>query len=460
MMNLTLCLHSEELKSRIVAAAVMMQANVRELDLDYLLKSRNLGCAQILIDHDVQQIRRLIMHLQALGVDPRRQVIRFIDKPWHAYVYHDIPIFASIVNPPDPIAAVEVIRKLQSAVPFAKQLTASDTDMPQSVSDPLDEPFVQSSAMRRTVEQLKKLAGLSVDTILMGETGVGKDTCALWLHEKSGLKGAFVHVNCAALPEQLFESELFGVTAGAFTGAQKDRAGKLELAHQGTLYLDEIDSMPLACQAKLLNALQYRGATRLGAVKPYTSDFRVIASTKVDFESLIRQGRFREDLYFRLNISKIHIPALRERLDDLIPLYLHFLKLAAEAFKLPEPCLVPTDWDRLLAHPWRGNVRELKAHAQRFVLGLDLWGVERHSEGEGLKDRLTQFERMIIEQTLRQCDGCTKKTSAVLKIPLHSLYYRLRRLGIPIEDSQGLASEASGSQGEGNSLTYLDTQGY
>lgn len=460
MMDLTLCLHSEELKSRIVAAAVMMQANVRELDLDYLLKSRDLGSAQILIDYDVHQIRRLIMHLQTLGADPQRQIIRFIDKPWHAYVYHDIPIFASIVNPPDPIAAVEVIKKLQHAVPFAKLPGLSNDEPLYQSLDPLADCFTQSLAMKRAVEQLRKLAGLTVDTILMGETGVGKDTCAQWLHDESDVKGDFVHVNCAALPEQLFEAELFGVMAGAYTGAQKDRAGKLELAHQGTLYLDEIDSMSVACQAKLLNALQYRGATRLGASKPYTSDFRVIASSKVDFESLIRQGRFREDLYFRLNISKVYIPALRERLDDIGPLYQHFLRLAAQQFNLAHPQVLPQEWDALLSYPWRGNVRELKAHAQRRVIGLDLWGNQVAPSNTGLKDRLANFERTIIEQTLREFGGCTKKASEALKIPPHSLYYRLRRLGIPMDEKgEGLINQGESPYG-GNSLVYFDTQGY
>ncbi|WP_329671503.1 sigma 54-interacting transcriptional regulator [Limnobacter sp.] len=435
----------------------MMQADVRELDLDYLLKCRNLAESRILIDHDIDQIKRLIQHLQAIGGDPQRQIIRFIDKPWHAYVYHDIPIFASIVYPSDPIAAVEVIRKLDRATPFSSALGDEHSGEKSIDLDPLQSDFVQSLPMRHAAEQLRKLAKLSVDTIMLGETGVGKDTCAHWLHEHSDAKGEFIHVNCAALPDELFEAELFGVMAGAFTGALKDRPGKLELAHQGTLYLDEIDSMSLGCQAKLLNALQYRGATRLGAAKPYHSEFRVIASTKVKFEALIRNGKFREDLYFRLNISKVYIPALRERLEDLVPLYSFFLKMAARQFKLPVPQINPDEIAHVLSQSWRGNVRELKAFAQRRVIGLDLMDLHIQSGAVGLKEQLNQFERTVLEQTLRQCNGCVREASLALKIPLHSLYYRLKRLGMSLDEQDDQKVMKEHRFVSRNSSSFFDT---
>lgn len=431
-MNLILCIQSEELKSRIVAAAVMMQANTREMSIEHLLKSREVLNGWFLVDHGVEQIKKLISHLISLGQNPQKQIIRFIDKPWHAYVYHDIQIFASIVNPPDPIAAVEIIRKLDKSKPF---LDLNNTEVQDSaVVDPFATAFVQSAPMKRAVDQLHKLAGLAVDTVFLGQTGVGKDTSARWLHEHSKVDGDFVHINCAALPEQLFEAELFGVTAGAFTGAQKDRPGKLEMAHRGTLYLDEIDSLPLSCQAKLLNVLQYRGATRLGGSKFYESEFRVIASTKVDFPELVKARKFREDLFFRLNISKVYLPSLSERLEDIGPMYRHFLLQASQQFNLPQQKVDSAEMDCILSKSWPGNVRELKAYAQRRIIGLEILEEVEHS-GFGLKERLLQFEKTILLEAMKVHQGCTRKMSESLQIPIHSLYYRLKRFGILIEES-------------------------
>lgn len=158
------------------------------------------------------------------------------------------------------MAAVHILEKLIATKPlqFGLKVPVIDDLGPYSAD------FIRSLPMQNAVSQLQLLKRLPVDTVLIGPTGAGKDTAARWLHAQSGVKGEFIHVNCAALPEQLFEAELFGVMAGAFTGAQKDRPGKLESANNGTLYLDEMDSLPLSCQAKLLNALQYRGAIRLG----------------------------------------------------------------------------------------------------------------------------------------------------------------------------------------------------
>ena len=162
-------------------------------------------------------------------------------------MYHDIPIFASIVHPANPLAAVQVLEKLIRTKPFQ----FGKKPLPNGNLGPYSDEFVRSQPMRHAVAQLQRLKQLPVDTVLLGPTGAGKDTAARWLHAHSGLKGEFVHVNCAALPEQLFEAEVFGVMAGAFTGAQKDRPGKLELAHNGTLYLDEIDGISGCCIAPL-----------------------------------------------------------------------------------------------------------------------------------------------------------------------------------------------------------------
>lgn len=429
MTELTLCIESPELKSRLRAAALLMQANVHELSLSELLMKRNLPAHWVLVDHGLEELGGLIRRFKELGRKSEAQVIRFIDQPWQSYVYHDMPIFASIVRPADPLAAVHILEKLIATKPlqFAVKGPASDQFGPYSVE------FIRSQPMQYAVSQLQRLKQLPVDTVLIGPTGAGKDTAARWLHAQSGVKGEFIHVNCAALPEQLFEAEVFGVMAGAFTGAQKDRPGKLELANNGTLYLDEMDSLPLACQAKLLNALQYRGATRLGGNTFYESSFRVIASTKASLPDLVRQNKFREDLHFRLSVSQVRIPALAERLEDIIPLYRHFLDQVAVQFSLEVPSLSVEEADELLSKPWPGNVRELHAFAQRHVIGLGSpCGDEVDSEGgaTGLKQRLQAFERAVLIHALQAHGGCARLASESLGIPLHSMYYRMKRFDL------------------------------
>ena len=429
MTELTLCIESQELKSRLRAAALLMQANVHELSLSELLMKRNLPAHWVLVDHGLEELGGLIRRFKELGRKSEAQVIRFIDQPWQSYVYHDMPIFASIVRPADPLAAVHILEKLIATKPFqvAVKGPASDQFGPYSAE------FIRSQPMQYAVSQLQRLKQLPVDTVLIGPTGAGKDTAARWLHAQSGVKGEFIHVNCAALPEQLFEAEVFGVMAGAFTGAQKDRPGKLELANNGTLYLDEMDSLPLACQAKLLNALQYRGATRLGGNTFYESSFRVIASTKASLPDLVRQNKFREDLHFRLSVSQVRIPALAERLEDIIPLYRHFLDQVAVQFSLEVPSLSVEEADELLSKPWPGNVRELHAFAQRHVIGLGSpCGDEVDSEGgaTGLKQRLQAFERAVLIHALQAHGGCARLASESLGIPLHSMYYRMKRFDL------------------------------
>lgn len=424
MTELTLCIESQELKSRLRAAALLMQASVHELPLADLLSKRSLPAHWVLVDHGLDELGSLIERFKAMGRKPECQIIRFIDKPWQDYVYHDIPIFASIVRPPNPLAACHVLERLIKTKPlqFGKKKAATDSDGPYAPE------FVRSKPMQRAVSQLQVLKQLPVDTVLIGQTGAGKDTAARWLHTQSGVKGEFIHVNCAALPEQLFEAELFGVMAGAFTGAQKDRPGKLELANDGTLYLDEMDSLPLSCQAKLLNALQYRGATRLGGNSFYHSSFRVIASTKASLPDLVEQQKFREDLHFRLSVSQVKIPSLAERLEDIIPLYRHFLNEVALQFRLDVPALSSEETDELLSKPWPGNIRELHACAQRHVIGLGSPCSNPESEPAlGLKQRLLSFEKAVLIQALQMHKGCARSASESLGVPLHSLYYRMKR---------------------------------
>jgi two-component system C4-dicarboxylate transport response regulator DctD len=255
--------------------------------------------------------------------------------------------------------------------------------------------------------------------------------------------------------ENLVESELFGHEAGAFTGAVRTREGKLEAASKGTLYLDEIDSMPLAAQAKLLRALQERGAERVGGSRFYRADFRVIASTKVALPELVAQQRFRMDLYFRLNVVRINLPPLRELRERIVPLFERFCAEAAQQHRLPAQALSPATRAQLLNHPWPGNVRELLNASQRHALGLppldrDVATVcmtpptpvpstpaaavapppSSDPDGAALRERLRAYEREVIVSTLKRHNGSVARASTELQVPPNTLYYRIKTLGI------------------------------
>jgi two-component system C4-dicarboxylate transport response regulator DctD len=208
---------------------------------------------------------------------------------------------------------------------------------------------------------IAQIADTDTDVLILGETGTGKELVARSLHEQSGRRANnFVAVNCGALPESMIESELFGHEAGAFTGAQKRRIGKFEHANGGTLFLDEIENMPIALQTRLLRALQERCIERLGSNDLIPLDLRIVAATKVDLKEASAEGAFREDLYYRLNVVTLDIPALRDRADDIPLLFQHFVLLGATRYRR-EPALPnPAQMHRLLDHDWPGNVRELR----------------------------------------------------------------------------------------------------
>ncbi len=213
---------------------------------------------------------------------------------------------------------------------------------------------------QQLLEQAELVAASPVPVLIHGETGTGKELLARHLHKRSGRKGPFVAVNGAAINESLAESEFFGHEAGAFTGANGRREGWFEAAQGGTLFLDEIGDLPLALQVKLLRVLQEREVVRVGGRKPIPIDVRIITATHVDLQSAITAGRFREDLYYRLNIVTLRIPPLRDRPGDILPLAQHFLGQFARDHTRPLPELSAEAVQRLLAHSWPGNIRELE----------------------------------------------------------------------------------------------------
>ena len=303
-------------------------------------------------------------------------------------------------------------------------------------------------AMVRIRELLRHVADADVDVLVRGETGTGKEVVAQVLH-RLGKRGAapFVAINCGALPESVIESELFGHEAGAFTGAQKRRIGRIEHADGGTLFLDEIESMSPAMQVRLLRVLETRQVAPLGTNEQRPVDVRVVAATKVDLAAPAMRAQFREDLYYRLNVVTIEIPPLRERREDIPVLFTHFAARAGQRFGSPVPPVGAALWRRLMRHDWPGNVRELAHAADRHVLGLS--GAQDESPDAGpaepagsLPERMDRYEAELIRETLAAHGGEIKATLAALGLPRKTLYDKLRRHGI---DRQAYArSEPAG----------------
>jgi two-component system response regulator HydG len=299
-----------------------------------------------------------------------------------------------------------------------------------------------SSAMARVDDLLGRIAPLDTTVLIRGETGTGKEVVARRLHQLSQ-RGAFVAVNCAALVESLAESELFGHERGAFTGAQQAHTGVFERATGGTLFLDEVGDMPLPLQAKLLRVLQERAVLRVGGRAPIPVDTRVVLATHQDLESLIRQGRFREDLYYRINVVELKIPPLRERRDDIPWLARCFLEDCGSRRGGRNLLFTADAQDALSAHDWPGNVRELRHTIERaciFADGDSLRAVDLFDPGSAdpgetapedtLDAYLASCERRYIESSLQANEGRVTATAERLGISRKSLWERMKRLGI------------------------------
>lgn len=306
----------------------------------------------------------------------------------------------------------------------------------------------QSAASQRLRDQVGALAATQADVLILGETGAGKEVVARALHDLSSRRdGPFVAINAGALAESVVESELFGHEQGAFTGATKRRIGKFEYANGGTLFLDEIESMSPDVQVKLLRLLQERVVERLGANQLIPLDIRIIAATKEDLRQAADQGRFRADLYYRLNVASLRIPPLRERGEDILLLFRHFAEAAsARHGGQPRP-LDAGQRATLLAHNWPGNVRELQNAAERFALGLDLAldnnAPEVPLSGGGLSEQVEAFEKALIQAELANPHSSMRSLAEALGLPRKTLSDKLRKHnlafigGNPNDDGEG-----------------------
>ena len=300
-----------------------------------------------------------------------------------------------------------------------------------------------SERLQEIFRVVKKVADTNVSVLIQGESGTGKELIARAIHYNSSRAGkSFLAVNCGALPESLLESELFGHTKGAFTGAVADKKGLFRSAEGGTLFLDEIGEMPLALQVKLLRALQEHEVTPLGASIPVKFDARIIAATNKNLETEVNENRFREDLFYRLNVIEISLPPLRERREDVPLLAKHFSFKTARSQNAPEKTITPEALATLVNYGWRGNVRELENAVERaFILSGDEIDLEslppkirlnsqsnyEMRDSEGLRPTLEEMERRYILEILTSVGEDKAQAAFILGIDLSTLYRKLKR---------------------------------
>jgi two-component system, NtrC family, nitrogen regulation response regulator NtrX len=305
-----------------------------------------------------------------------------------------------------------------------------------------------SRSMQRVRALIEQVAPTEARVLITGESGTGKEMAAAALHELSPrAAGPFVRVNSAAIPRELVESEMFGHERGAFSGAHAARRGRFELADGGTLFLDEVAELSMDAQAKLLRATETGTIERIGGQSTIRVDVRVIAATNHNLESDLAAGRFREDLYYRLNVLRIHMPPLRDRLDDVPELIEHLLARLRQRHGIASPVMTRAALDAMMSYGWPGNVRELANVCERLAILYrgrevtrgELAGVlaadavarplSMH-EDTPLHERLDAFERELIERTLDACAGSIADAARRLRTDRANLYRRMRRLGI------------------------------
>ena len=289
-----------------------------------------------------------------------------------------------------------------------------------------------SAAIAELRERVLQLAGIDVDVLVVGETGTGKEIVARALHDLGPRSaGNFVAINCAAVPESVFESEIFGHVRGAFTGAAADRVGKLAFASGGTVFLDEIESMPLALQAKVLRAIQERLVEPIGGNRQVAVDVRFVAATKVDLLAESQAGRFRADLYYRLATVELAIPPLRARRDDIALLYRKFLGDAERRFGLGARAPTAAELTEIEARPWPGNVRELKAQAERAALAMQRPPRPAAPGARlSLPDEVARFEALRIREALEAAGWSTAEAAERLGLPRRTLNEKIARYGL------------------------------
>ncbi|ULQ51213.1 sigma-54-dependent transcriptional regulator [Flavihumibacter fluvii] len=349
--------------------------------------------------------------------------------------------FDYIIKGDDNEKVIPLLHRAGELVAIQKKITHLQSRLGKQYS--FDAIIGKSVAIRKAIEMAVKVAATDANVLLLGETGTGKEVFAQSIHQASQRSGEeFVAINCSAFSSELLESELFGYKAGAFTGAVKDKKGLLEEADAGTLFLDEIGEMPLNLQVKLLRVLETKQFIKIGGTKPIKADIRIIAATNRHLQNEVKEGKFREDLYYRLNVFSIEIPALRDRISDIPILANHFLALFNEKMNKRINAIDDACWPLLNAHSWRGNIRELKNIIERAVilaagptiqptdLPVELQIQQSNKPGAISAFDLASVEKLHIQRVLNYTGGNKTETARLLNIGLTTLYRKLEEYGI------------------------------
>ncbi|HEX8944680.1 MAG TPA: sigma-54 dependent transcriptional regulator [Gemmatimonadaceae bacterium] len=352
----------------------------------------------------------------------RRGARDYIEKPW------DNARLVSILG-----TQVELGRALRRAQRL-------ETENRLLRRDRLPQMIAESPKMKPILQLMERVGPSDANVLITGEHGTGKELVAQWLHASSVRSArSFIAVNMGGLSEGLFESELFGHVKGAFTDAKTDRVGRFELADGGTLFLDEIGTVPLSLQSKLLRVLQTGDVERVGSAKARHVDVRVISATNANLQVEVAEGRFREDLLFRLNTIEIHLPALRDRRDDIPALAMHFLRRHASRYRKPLTGFDAGAMQMMLAHPWPGNIRELDHAIERAVLlaqgdqlrAVDLGLRTTSTAATRLEDLpLEDVEKMLIQKSLARYEGNVSRAAQALGLSRSALYRRIANYGL------------------------------
>lgn len=331
----------------------------------------------------------------------------------------------------------------------------------------------QSSALRRTLEIVKQAAPTPMTVLIQGETGTGKELIARELHQRSTRSDKpLIALNCGAFPETLVDSELFGYEKGAFTGADSVKQGRFEMAAGGTLFLDEIGELPPTVQVKLLRVLEEKQIERLGGVRPIPVDLRLVAATHRDLQKEVQEGRFREDLFYRLNVIQIQVPPLRERPEDIVMLAQHFIEQAAVQSHKEPPRLAPETIEILQNYHWPGNVRQLQNAMQRSVVlsftpvlyPSDLPPEVHKSQTEGnffvipFGTPLDEIERTVINETLRRTNGDKKLMAQLLGIATRTVYRKLESFQSNASKSEDVQEEKKEPSSPSLHTTQIDSK--
>jgi transcriptional regulator with PAS, ATPase and Fis domain len=409
-------------------------------------RPRVVGCEADVVDDLVAAGYRSVLNVRSVA---RQQVMRlgFFSKQPDAYS-------------PDDVSTAQHIADYVAVAVAHEQLAAAERDRAEArgrterldarvrvLADKGDSLAVRgrmvgrSKAWQGVLAKALRVAPTEATVFLQGESGTGKEVVARFIHRASPRKdGPFIAINCAALPEQLFESEVFGYERGAFTGAQQAKAGQIELAARGVLFLDEVSEMSPTAQAKFLRFLQEREFQRLGGVRTQKANVRVIAASNRDLRQAVQRGTFREDLFYRLQVFDIALPPLRERITDVPLLAEQFLEELSQAMGRPPACLSDEARDALLAYSWPGNVRELRNVLERAAILSDEGVIERRdlsvqtqtAPAAAAPNDLAAMERQTIENVLRQTQWNKSKTARELGLTRMQLYVRLRKYGLEI----------------------------